>query len=216
MSASAPAPAIPSAIAVIPARGGSTRLPRKNACRILGVPLLGWVARAALGSEYLGPGRVFVSTDDDEIAQLAIEHGAAAIARPAELADNFTWTEPVIRHAVRHVERSGSPVDLVVWLNASIPEVQTADIDRAIQKLRADNLREVFAVDAHDRCTSAVRVLKREALDQAALSVNAGIVRLDYIDVHYPDDLKLVEERLVRRAALASRPMIGDLGHDAR
>ena len=199
MSSAGGGAAPPSAVAIIPARGGSTRLPRKNATEVLGTPLVGWVANAALSSRYLGAGRVFVSTDDEEISRLATKHGARVITRPSELADNTTWTEPVIRHAVTHLEQSGLHVDLVVWLNASIPEVQGADIDLAIRKLLDAGLREVFAVDGRDHCTSAVRVLRRSALDQRALSVNAGVVRLDYIDVHYASDLKLVEERLLRR-----------------
>ena len=140
-----------------------------------------------------------MSTDDDEIADIARRFGAGVVSRPAELALDQAWTEPVIRHAVEHAEQQLGPVEVVAWLNASIPEIRAVDIDEATRRLLDWRLREVLTVDAADRCTSAVRVLLREALNQHALSVNAGVIRLDYVDIHYASDLQVVEERLRRR-----------------
>lgn len=86
-------------IAVIPARGGSKRIPRKNMKIFCGKPMLQWPIAAAVASEIFE--RVIVSTDDPEIAKLAKEAGAEVpFIRPAELAGDFVATVPVIQHAI--------------------------------------------------------------------------------------------------------------------
>jgi CMP-N,N'-diacetyllegionaminic acid synthase len=182
-------------VAVIPARGGSKRLPRKNVMPVLGKPLVAWVIEAARGST--GVDHVYVSTEDPEIASVAATHGAKVIARPPELAADDVWTEPVIQHAVVSAEATEQVAfSTVVWLNASIPQITARDIDHAIGRLHEEGLREVFAVDRHHRCTSAVRVLRRDALFQQRLSVVCGVVPLDYVDVHTLADLDLVREAM--------------------
>ncbi len=190
----------PRVVAIIPARGGSKRLSRKNIREIMGKPLIAWVVEALVGSAYLDIDDVYVSTDDEEIAEIATRHGASVVRRPPELAEDAVWTEPVIQHAVREVEEAtGKPIDIALWMNASIPEIQTRDIDRAIGKLLHDGLSEVMSVDAHDNCTSAVRVIRRASLFQQRLSVNCGVIRLPYIDIHDETDLQNVEKRLEAR-----------------
>jgi N-acylneuraminate cytidylyltransferase len=190
----------PRVVAIIPARGGSKRLPRKNIREIMGKPLLAWVIDALAESAYLGIDDVYISTDDDEIAEIATRHGASVVKRPPELAEDAVWTEPVIQHGVLQVEEAtGKPVGIALWMNASIPEIQTTDIDSAIVKLLNDGLAEVMSVDAHDNCTSAVRVLRRTTLFQQRLSVNCGVIRLPYIDIHDETDLETVAKRLEAR-----------------
>lgn len=184
-------------LAVVPARGGSKRLPRKNIRAIAGRPMLGWVVGAALKAGAVDA--LVVSTDDQEIAQLAESLGAKVVHRPAELATDSAWTEPVIRHAVESFEKESGRVELVVWLNASIPEVRAADIDRAVWQLREGGFWEILAVDSEWHATSAVRVLRRSCLDQRALSVNVGLIPLDYLDIHTEADRLLAEERLEQR-----------------
>ena len=85
-------------LAVIPARGGSKRIPRKNIRAFNGKPIIAWSIEAALNSGCFD--EVIVSTDDDEIAHIAQQHGAnVPFVRPAALADDFTDTRSVIRHA---------------------------------------------------------------------------------------------------------------------
>ena len=188
------------AIAVIPARGGSKRLPRKNIHPLLGKPLLAWTVEAALQSRFLGPGSVYVSTEDAEIAEVARAAGAGVIERPADLAADAVWTQPVIRHAVEVVESRGEKPELVAWLNACVPERTAADIDRGFERLLADGLREVISVDAAGNAYSAVRVLRRDALFQNSLSVLFAVFQLDYLDVHTTDDLAVVERRIRERS----------------
>jgi len=192
----------PRVVAILPARGGSKRLPRKNICEIEGKPLIAWVIDALAGSEFLERGDVYVSTDDEEIAEVASRYGASVIERPGSLAGDDVWTEPVIQHAVLRVEeQTARPVDIALWMNASIPEVQSSDINRAIGKLLEDRLFEVLSVDENDNCTSAVRVLRRDTLFQQRLSVNCGVIRLPYLDIHTEADLQTVAARLQTRDA---------------
>lgn len=187
------------AIAVIPARGGSKRLPRKNVAPLLGRPLIGWTIEAALGSRHLGPGSVWVSTEDAEIAAAARSAGAGVVDRPDALAGDAIWTEPVIRHAVEVVEEEQGAVEQVAWMNACVPELTAADIDRAFERLVAERLREVVSVDAEGRSNSAVRVLRRETLFQDRLSVGFAVMRLDYVDIHTEEELSAAAARLEER-----------------
>jgi|GEM_PF-584384 len=190
------------AIAVIPARGGSRRLARKNIVPILDRPLIAWAIGAAQASRAVGTANVFVSTDDAEIAAVARAYGAGVVARPAELAQDHVWTEPVIQHAVEQVESErGQPVDLVVWMNACGAEVTAADVDQAVDRLQTEDLREVFSVDARFRSNSIVRALTRAALFQHCLSVRCAVMVLDYIDIHSAADVLIVEARLRQRAS---------------
>lgn len=188
--------------AVLPARGGSKRLPRKNIAPLMGKPLLAWVIDAVASSQHLERDQVWVSTDCADIAAEARSRGARVIERAPELAADDAWTEPVIQHAVEVIEAElGEPLDIVVWLNASLPEVLPEDVDRAIEWLVRDGLREVLSVGEDGRTHSAVRVLTRDALFQRRLSVHAGVLRLPYIDVHTADDLLAVTHRMQRRFA---------------
>jgi CMP-N-acetylneuraminic acid synthetase len=189
-------------IAVIPARGGSRRLPRKNLAPILGQPLVVWAIRAAGASRAVGRSNVFVSTDDAEIAAVARAEGAGVIERPGALAQDQIWTEPVVQHAVEQIENlQGRSAEVVVWMNACGAEVTAADVDRAVDRLLSESLREVFSVDGQLRSNSIVRALRREALFQRRLSVHCAVMVLDYIDVHYAEDLPRVEARLLQRLA---------------
>ena len=85
-------------IAIIPARGGSKRIPKKNVRPFLGTPMLHWPIAAAEASGLFD--RIIVSTDDDGIAEAARAVGAEALARPAELSDDRTGVVPVVRHAL--------------------------------------------------------------------------------------------------------------------
>lgn len=110
-------------IAVIPARGGSKRIPRKNVKPFLGRPIIAWSIDAARAAGVFDA--VLVSTDDDEIAAVAERCGAEApFRRPAELADDFAPTLPVVAHAIRWFEEQRGPVDLACCIYATAPFLQ--------------------------------------------------------------------------------------------
>jgi CMP-N-acetylneuraminic acid synthetase len=138
-------------LAVIPARGGSKSIPRKNLADVNGRPLLSFVVEAARSARRLQ--RVVVSTEDDEIAAAAREWGAdVPFRRPDELAANEVSIIPVARHAMREMERLGFAADAVVSLQPTSPFLQGDDIDRAVAKLEESGADSVVSVQpiAHE------------------------------------------------------------------
>lgn len=135
-------------LAVIPARGGSKRIPRKNIRLFGGMPMIAWSIRAALESGCFD--RVLVSTDDDEIASIASRHGAdVPFMRPAELADDHTATVPVIAHAVRWQSANGPAPDAVCCIYATAPFVKAADLRRGLQVLEASGADYALSVTGY-------------------------------------------------------------------
>ncbi|MBI4635724.1 MAG: acylneuraminate cytidylyltransferase family protein [Candidatus Rokubacteria bacterium] len=136
-------------MAVIPARGGSKGIPRKNLAMVAGHPLIAYSIAGALAAERVH--RVIVSTDDLEIADVARAYGAEVpFIRPAELATDDTPDLPVFDHALGWLAaRAGDPPDILVHLRPTSPLRQVADIDRAVDLLRenptADSVRSVCA-----------------------------------------------------------------------
>jgi CMP-N,N'-diacetyllegionaminic acid synthase len=122
-------------LGVIPARGGSQGIPRKNVHLLNGLPLIVYAIRAAQGSQHLS--RFIVSTDNDEIADAARSAGAdVPFMRPAALAQNTTPTAPVIQHAIMMLQPE--TFDVVVTIQATAPLRTAADIDAAIDLLAGD------------------------------------------------------------------------------
>lgn len=134
------------ALVVIPARGGSKGIPRKNLLPVGGRPLIAWTIAQALAA---GEGQdliVAVSTEDAEIAAVAREHGARVIDRPAALAEDTTPTEPVILHAMDTVEAEGTVLDAVVLLQATSPVRHPDTVGRALAQFRADGVDALVGV----------------------------------------------------------------------
>jgi CMP-N-acetylneuraminic acid synthetase len=132
----------PKVIAIIPARGGSKGLPRKNVLQIGGRPLIAYTIDAARRAPQVG--RIIVSTDDEEIAGAARTAGAEVpFMRPADLARDDTPTEPVLQHALAHVETvEGQRVDIVVFLQPTDvfrqPDIVGKVVDRLIEDPELD------------------------------------------------------------------------------
>lgn len=127
---------MPQALAVIPARGGSKRIPRKNVRDMSGRPLISWAIDIALASGQFD--EVVVSTDDDEIATIAESSGASVpFRRPASLADDHASTASVIAHAASHMRERGLVADLVCCLYPAAIFVTTDDLVGARQLLEA-------------------------------------------------------------------------------
>lgn len=121
-------------IAVIPARGGSKRIPRKNVKPFAGRPVIAWATEAALTSGLFE--RVLVSTDDDEIAAAAEAAGAVApFRRPVELSDDHCGTLEVIGHAVRWTIEAGWEVENVCCIYPTAPLLDAADLGAGLDRL---------------------------------------------------------------------------------
>jgi CMP-N,N'-diacetyllegionaminic acid synthase len=124
-------------VGLIPARGGSKGIPRKNLVRLAGRPLIVWTIEAALESRMLT--RVVVSTEDDEIAAVARDSGAEVIERPAVLAADDSPMLDVIRHTIGELGR----VEVLVVLQPTSPLRRPDHIDQALLVLLEDERRDV-------------------------------------------------------------------------
>ncbi|UQZ89199.1 acylneuraminate cytidylyltransferase family protein [Deltaproteobacteria bacterium Smac51] len=117
-------------LGIIPARGGSKGVPRKNIKPICGHPLIAWTIKAAQDSKLLD--RVIVSTEDDEIAAISREYGAEVLPRPKELAEDTTISRDVIAHALFETGASHS-----VLLQATSPVRSPGLVDRVIEAFKS-------------------------------------------------------------------------------
>ena len=135
-------------LAIIPARGGSKRIPRKNIKTFCGKPMIAWSIEAAQQSGCFD--RIVVSTDDAEIAQVAKAHGAEApFVRPPELSDDHTGTIPVIAHAIAWQNVNGQPVSQACCIYATAPFVQSSDLQRGLQILQSSGADYAFSVTSY-------------------------------------------------------------------
>jgi pseudaminic acid cytidylyltransferase len=132
-------------LAVIPARGGSKRIPRKNMKLFGGKPIIGYAIGAALASGEFD--HVIVSTDDCEIADISLACGAEVpFFRPSVLADDYTPTVPVIAHAIRTCQSMGWTVNEVCCIYPCVPFISTEDLKSAYQLLQNSSAHFAFPV----------------------------------------------------------------------
>ena len=120
-------------VAIIPARGGSKRIPRKNIKDFCGKPMIAYSIEAALESKLFN--KVIVSTDDKEIAEIAEKFGAEVpFIRPTELSGDHTATIPVIAHAVAELQKE-NPVEIACCIYATAPFIQVKYLHEAYKSL---------------------------------------------------------------------------------
>ncbi|SFM70603.1 pseudaminic acid cytidylyltransferase [Halopseudomonas yangmingensis] len=135
-------------VAVIPARGGSKRIPRKNVKEFCGKPMIAWSIEAAKASGCFD--QIIVSTDDDAIASVAREWGAAVpFMRPAELSDDFTGTLQVIRHAVEWLHQNDVSVEYACCLYATAPFVSAEDLKQGLKLIKDTGSSYAFSVTSY-------------------------------------------------------------------
>lgn len=131
-------------LCVIPARGGSKGVPRKNLLDVGGQPLIVWTIRQALAVSGMD---VLVSTDDEEIAEVARAAGARVPwMRPEELAQDTTPTEPVVRHAIDQVSHEQGRPDAVLLLQATSPVRHHGTLDRAVEEFTRSRVDSMVGV----------------------------------------------------------------------
>lgn len=137
----------PKIIAIIPARGGSKGIPRKNIKLLEGKPLISYSIKNALNSKYIE--KVVVSTDDDEISYVSELYGAEVIIRPKELAEDTITLDPVIHHALNCVENiEKRKYDFVITLQPTSPLLKSETIDKAIEVILNKQLDTLISVKA--------------------------------------------------------------------
>lgn len=131
-------------VAIIPARGGSKRIPRKNVREFCGKPMIAWSVEAARESDCFE--RVIVSTEDDEVAEVARRCGAEVpFRRPAELATDHVATLPVIAHAVEWLRAERGQPDAVCCIYATAPFMLGEDLRRGCELLERSAADYVFS-----------------------------------------------------------------------
>ncbi|WP_301361552.1 pseudaminic acid cytidylyltransferase [Stutzerimonas nitrititolerans] len=135
-------------LAIIPARGGSKRIPRKNIKPFCGKPMIAWSIEAALESGCFD--RVIVSTDDGEIAEVARQYGAEVpFMRPLDLSDDHTGTIPVIRHAIETINSQDRAVEQACCLYATAPFIRAEDLMRGLEILQGSGSDYAFSVTSY-------------------------------------------------------------------
>lgn len=132
-------------LAVIPARGGSKRIPRKNIRDFCGKPIIAYSIEAALATGLFD--HVIVSTDDGQIAEVARQYGAEVpFIRPAALADDHAGTNVVVRHAIEWFQREGAEVTLACCIYATAPFVRVKYLQEGHDRLVTSNKFFAFSV----------------------------------------------------------------------
>lgn len=145
-------------IAVIPARGGSKRIPRKNIKEFCGKPMIAYAIEAAQKSQCFE--HIIVSTDDDEIADVAKKYGAEVpFMRPKELADDYTPTVPVIASAIKSCEIFNWKIEYLCCIYPGVPLIQDSDIVTALMLLKNSDSNYCFPVAEYP--SAIQRALKR-------------------------------------------------------
>lgn len=195
-------------IAVIPARGGSKRIPRKNLRSFCGRPMISWSIAAAQESRCFD--RIVVSTDDSEIADVARAAGAEVpFFRPPELADDFTPTVPVIRDAIVRLEAGQSnapPFDEICCLYATAPFVRGMDIRQGLKLLHDTN--SMFALSVTDYPYPIQRALRLGAEGRISMfSPENELVRSQDLEPAWHDAGQFYWGS--RAAWFSDRPLLG-------
>ena len=136
-----------SCVAIIPARGGSKRIPRKNIKLFHGKPLIAYSIEVAIKSKLFS--KVIVSTDDEEIAKIARIYGAdVPFLRPKELSDDFTGTGAVVNHTLEYLKSVGENYDFVCTIYATAPFLDEKYLIEGFEKLKNSSAKNAFS------CTS--------------------------------------------------------------
>ena len=183
-------------LAIIPARGGSKRLPGKNAYPIWGRPMLCWAIDACKKSKF--DIDVCVSSDSERILGIAKSEGAITHSRSEEGAGDRTYKQVAIREAAAYLLSAGIEADIYISLQANSPTLTHDQLDRGIEKLIELDKDEIFSVDKNLLQNAAFRIFKGDYVFQKDLSTNCGVIIEEAHDVHTLDDVKILESKFSR------------------
>lgn len=165
--------------AIIPARGGSKRLPHKNILDLEGKPLISWTIEAALKSRYID--EIVVTSDDDEIIHIAQKAGVKTLKRPDELARDDTSTVDTVLHALNHMKR----FDYVVLLQPTSPLRTDKHIDEAIELCSAKEADAVISVCETEHSPLWSNVLPKDGDMSCFLREEVKNKRSQELPAHY-------------------------------
>jgi N-acylneuraminate cytidylyltransferase len=179
-------------IVIIPARGGSKRLPKKNIYPFNGKPLIAYTIDACKQCSFIDG--IFVSSDDAEILETAAAFGATGLLRPADLADDKTPKIVAIRQAVNdplvgELDRD----DIVIVAQANSPQITADQLNAAHALMTEHNLWEVMSTDSNGVQNAAFRLVRYHALFNEFLSAHCGFIVAPNMDIHTLEDLQKIE-----------------------
>lgn len=215
-------------IAIIPARGGSKGIPRKNVKLLNGKPLIAYTIETAVKSRYITD--VIVSTDDEEISEVSTIYGARVLKRPAELATDIVTLDPVINHAVLTLEQERK-VDLVITIQPTSPLLSVKTLDSAIEYYVHNDFDTIISVcnephlawsrgnegvyplytermnrqylPAHYKETGAFVITRRECINETTrLGTKINVYEIperESVDIDTKDDWILCQHQLQRK-----------------
>jgi UDP-2,4-diacetamido-2,4,6-trideoxy-beta-L-altropyranose hydrolase len=136
----------PNILAIIPARGGSKGIPKKNTKLLAGKPLIAYTIESSLNSKKIA--NVVVSTEDEVISKISELYGAEVIKRPKELAEDHIPLDPVIFHTFKAIENKGTQYDIIITIQPTSPLISTKTIDEAIETFIEKNCDTLISVKA--------------------------------------------------------------------
>jgi len=150
-------------IAIIPARGGSKRIPRKNIKEFLGKPIIAYSIEAAIKSNLFD--KVIVSTDDLEVAQVAKIYGAEVpFMRPSELSDDYTGTNDVVKHALNWFLEQGISVEYACCIYATVPFLRVQYLQDGLEQLQRHNKSFAFSVTSYPSPVQRAMMIKQNGV----------------------------------------------------
>lgn len=132
-----------SIVAVIPARGGSKGIPRKNIIDFCGKPLIAWSIEQALNAE--GVDGVWVTSDSEEILDVSVKHGAIPIKRPETIAGDAATSESAWLHALEVIEGQGISVEAMIGMQATSPVRESKDLENGVMTFRSSACDSLFS-----------------------------------------------------------------------
>lgn len=182
-------------VAIIPARKGSKRLRHKNIYPLQGKPLIEYSIEAALSSKYIDETNLFISTDFDEVVDIANKFQVKVVDRPPHLALDDVWTQDVVNHLDDTLQFLKDD-DLIIIVQANSPQVTPQVIDECITKLIEHQLWEVNTVDSNLINNGAVQVIRKRLRNHSGKANYNGVVITDWVDVHTLEDINYLESIL--------------------
>jgi len=184
---------------IIPARGGSKRLHRKNIYPVLGKPMLHYSIAASRKSQYVD--KIFVSSEDKEILNVAKNEKAIPVKRSVKNSQDHVFKQDAIVECLDAIKEKFDPPDIIISLQANSPEVKSEDLDKALEKFVKFNRNELMSFNPDLIQNAAFRIMIHDSVYQKTLSTKCGCFVTDYIDVHTRLDVEEVEKRLRSRVS---------------
>ncbi len=170
--------------AVIPARGGSKGLPRKNILPLHGKPLIAWTIEAAINALHVDG--VLVTSDSEEILRVAEERGASPLLRPRHLASDSSSSEPVIAHAISFLRKSRSTEDFIVLFLQPTSPLRTAEhIDAALSSFVRSSARALISVYQPSKTPFKAYVADGDGYLTGLVSPDAPYLRRQDLPISY-------------------------------